>query len=176
MSKQNIIFSSMKAEKTKLLNLDFFIYLSRGLTMSSKTHWLFRIWLCSKVNAAVVVFKLKYERPKNMSRPRLYPLFYGTSMKLLFKYLCRPKIAFGNPDHCKAVLIEEWRQVKRRDLRCSAVILNPVVLVKSLSLSVPQFPHWGRMEDMPSILQGHGEVYKYWMQSSEHTSGTWGKV
>ena len=71
-----------------------------------------------------------------MSRPRLYPLFYGTSMKLLFKDLCRPKIAFG-----KAVLREEFRQVKRRDLSCSAVILNPVVLVKSLNLSMPQFPH-----------------------------------
>ena len=58
MSKQNIIFSSMQTEKTKLLNLDFFIYLSRGLTVSSKTHWLFSIWLCSKVNTAVVVLKL----------------------------------------------------------------------------------------------------------------------
>ena len=76
-----------------------------------------------------------------MSRPRLYPLFYGTSMKLLFKDLCRPKTAFGNLDYCKAVLREELRQVKRRDLSCSAVILNPVVLVKSLNLSMPQFPH-----------------------------------
>ena len=35
MSKQNIIFSSMQTEKTKLLNLGFFTYLSRGLIVSN---------------------------------------------------------------------------------------------------------------------------------------------
>lgn len=60
------------------------------------------------------------------------------SIKLLFKYLHRFKLAFRNLDDCKAVTAEEEVQAKRLKL-FHCVTLTSVVLVKSCSLSVPQF-------------------------------------
>lgn len=85
------------------------------------------------------VLKLLTLSSEHISRPRLYPVFYGTTMKLLFKDLCRLQIAFGNVEDCKAMPVGEGGQVKRLKLFCGHA--SPLVSTKSLSLSVPQFPH-----------------------------------
>ena len=85
---------------------------------SSVTLWDVVMLKGEQILFVCLFFKVFNSFPKNISRLRLYPIFYGTSMRLPFKYLRRPKIAFGNLDYCKAVPTEEGAQANRLKLFC----------------------------------------------------------